>query len=122
MLPLERREAVMGRGGGEMSGSSKSPCVRHLTRYPQLPDYECKRILVFRVDRPLQDKNVTEMWIGATDQKEEDIWTWTDCSPWNFTKWRSSKQPNNSETIDGDGENCAVLHNNISEISRGLKR
>ena len=60
------------------------------------------------------------MWIGATDQKEEDIWTWTDCSLWNFTKWRSSKQPNNNQNIDCDGENCAVLHNNKSKISRGL--
>ena len=63
---------------------------------------------------------MTEMWIGATDLKEESIWTWTDCSQWNFTKWRSDTQPNNNKNIDGDGENCAVLHNNKSKISRGL--
>ena len=26
-------------------------------------------------------------WIGATDQKKEGSWEWTDCRPFNFTGW-----------------------------------
>ena len=49
----------------------------------------------------------------------EGNWTWTDCSPWNFTNWRGGGQPDNARNKDGDGENCAVLQTNKSRFGYG---
>ena len=54
----------------------------------------------------------SNIWIGATDQSNEGNWTWTDCSPWKFTRWGlrdGQQQPDNSRLVDGDGENCGLL-------------
>ena len=54
----------------------------------------------------------SSIWIGATDQAIEGNRTWTDCTPWNFTRWglrEGQQQPDNSRLVDGDGENCARL-------------
>ena len=47
-----------------------------------------------KVDRKNKE---THFWIGGTDQAEEGTWTWTDGSPWNFSKWgtKPKKQPDN---------------------------
>ena len=60
----------------------------------------------------LQEKTRYGTWIGGTDQFQEGNWTWTDCSPWKFTRWgiRSAHmQPDNSSSKDGDGENCLLF-------------
>ena len=41
-------------------------------------------------------------WIGGSDLKVENSWTWTDGSPWNYTDW-STGQP---EEANGDTEHC----------------
>ena len=40
-------------------------------------------------------------WLGGNDIAEEGVWTWTDCTPWNNTFWRSP-DPNNC----CGGEDC----------------
>ena len=52
-----------------------------------------------------------KVWIGATDQKEEGVWEWSDCSPFHFKDW----------VAEPDGErkdNCAVLYN-TNEHAKG---
>jgi len=77
------------------------------------------------------EKTPAGLWIGGTDQVEEGNWTWTDCSPWNFTRWGlrerwggDHQQPDNQRfmdysslsrdgvPVDGDGENCALFTGN----------
>lgn len=61
----------------------------------------------------LHDNTPNSIWVGGTDQRDEGNWTWTDCSPWNYTKWgirEGSQQPDNSSYRDGDGENCLLFH------------
>jgi len=60
-----------------------------------------------------QEKTPGGIWVGGTDQFQEKNWTWTDCSPWNFTRWgvrREHQQPDNSNHPDGDGEDCILFH------------
>ena len=72
-----------------------------------------KNICSIQYSWTLQEKTPLGIWIGGTDQSQEGNWTWTDCSPWNFTRWgvrRYHQQPDNSIHIDGDGEDCLVFH------------
>merc|ERR1712179_771674 len=55
------------------------------------------------------EKNSFFVWIGATDQKDEGIWKWTDCNPWNFAKWGKNEPDNGKTRYSSDDENCAVL-------------
>ena len=61
----------------------------------------------------LQEHNPGGIWIGAKRTEEDNNWMWTDCSPWNFTKW-GARQPDNSSNQDGAGENCALVIGNKS--------
>ena len=61
---------------------------------------------------------MNSIWVGGTDQFKERNWTWTDCSPWNFTRWGvragidgvDFQQPDDSQFKDGNGENCLIFH------------
>ena len=68
----------------------------------------------------LKEKTPNAVWIGGTDQREEGNWTWTDCSPWNFTRWgvrAGHQQPDNSNHRDGNGEDCALFHGkNVTNV------
>ena len=33
------------------------------------------------------DDGLDDIWVGGSDQEEKRVWTWTDGSPWNFTRW-----------------------------------
>ena len=50
----------------------------------------------------------TGIWIRAYESEREGNWKWSDCSPWNWTKWSPSwgGQPNNY----GGRENCAMIN------------
>ena len=65
-------------------------------------------------DSLLQEKALGGIWIGGSDEAKEGKWTWTDCSPWNFTRWgvrtAGCQQPDNSKAKDGDGQNCLLFH------------
>ena len=41
------------------------------------------------------DDGLDDIWVGGSDQEEKRVWTWTDGSPWNFTRWATGpvKQP-----------------------------
>jgi len=61
----------------------------------------------------LHEKTPGGIWIGGTDQSEEGNWTWTDCSPWNFTRWgvrQDHQQPDDSQFMDGHGQDCLLFH------------
>ena len=48
------------------------------------------------------------MYIGATDSRQENKWTWTDGTPWKYQNWYRG-EPNNA----GRGEDCGVLYNGV---------
>ena len=56
-------------------------------------------------------KRKIKVWIRATDQKEEGVWEWSDCSPFHFNDW----------VTEPDGkrkDNCAELYN-TNEHAKG---
>ncbi len=44
------------------------------------------------------------IWLGATDENEEGIWTWVTGEPWMYTNW-ADNQPDNYRKDDPGGEN-----------------
>ena len=79
-------------------------------------DYLTMNVSSFQISSTItfvyQEKNIRSIWVGGTDQFQERNWTWTDCSPWNFTRWGNRSgymQPDNVIAKDGNGEDCIVL-------------
>ena len=48
------------------------------------------------------------LWIGGTDAEEEEVWKWTDSSPWGFSDWLNN-EPNNFGFWDG--QDCLAYSN-----------
>ena len=48
------------------------------------------------------------LWIGGTDEEEEEVWKWTDSSPWGFSDWLNN-EPNNFGFWDG--QDCLAYSN-----------
>ena len=40
-----------------------------------------------------------KIWLGGTDKDEERTWSWSDCTPFDFTSW-GRKQPSNRGNED----------------------
>ena len=79
-------------------------------------DYLTMNVSSFQISSTItfvyQEKNIRSIWVGGTDQFKERNWTWTDCSPWNFTRWgvrQGHEQPDNSNHKDGEGEDCVLF-------------
>ena len=79
-------------------------------------DYLTMNVSSFQISSTItfvyQEKNIRSIWVGGTDQFQERNWTWTDCSPWNFTRWGNRSgymQPDNVIAKDGNGDDCIVL-------------
>jgi len=49
-------------------------------------------------------KGLEFMWIGGI--REENVWKWTDCTPWKFTAWAAG-EPNHALK----GEDCVSMYN-----------
>ena len=61
-----------------------------ITRYPFLP-FHCKT------------RNIGSSWTGGSDAANEGTWTWSDLTPFVYTKWRN-KEPSNT-----GNEDCLVM-------------
>lgn len=61
----------------------------------------------------LKGKN-TETWIGGVREPGNTTWVWTDCSPWNFTRWAGAEPKN-----ELDNEGC-LLHTPDNQWSEHL--
>ena len=108
---LEPGETVLGGGGKEMPGHGRSSSLSYNSGNTRLPATECKRRPNIHSDHSFQEKSIMTMWVGGTDQFQEGNWTWTDCNPWNFTRWGNRVghlQPDNSIAKDGNGEDCLL--------------
>ena len=42
----------------------------------------------------LKRRGLNGVWFGGNDIEEEDVWKWTDRTPWEFTNW-GPYSPNN---------------------------
>ena len=49
---------------------------------------------VFKMTRGIKQS----VWLGGTDEAEEYNWTWTDGTPWNYTRWMAG-EPNNGKIL-----------------------
>ena len=59
----------------------------------------------------LKGKN-TETWIGGVREPGNTTWVWTDCSPWNFTRWAGGEPKNE---LDKEGCLLRTYDNQWSE-------
>ena len=48
--------------------------------------------------------NYHKIWLGGTDKEEEGAWSWSDCTPFDYTSW-GNKQPSNG----GGHEDCMEM-------------
>jgi len=44
------------------------------------------------------------IWLGGNDFKQEGVWKWTDCTPWELELWGTTGQPDNA-----GGEHCLTI-------------
>ena len=44
------------------------------------------------------------IWLGGNDVKQEGVWKWTDCTPWELELWGTTGQPDNA-----GGEHCLTI-------------
>ena len=73
------------------------------------------------LERMVSNQN-DKIWLGGTDEEEEGAWSWSDCTPFDYTSW-GRKQPNNR----GGNEDCMEMiggsyKGKWSDISCGVKR
>ena len=65
----------------------------------------------------IKETNLRDIWVRGTDHIKERNWTWTDCSPWSFTRWGKRgdhQQPDNSIYKDDNGDDCLLFPGNKS--------
>jgi len=53
-------------------------------------------------------RGLDRVWLGGSDIKEEGVWNWIDCTPWEYTFWQSG-EPNNAVVEDRPVENCLEI-------------
>jgi len=89
-------------------GKAEKYCNDRKGHLASVPNMETHNYIKSRVK---SSDEKTHFWIGGTDKRHEGNWTWTDGSPWNFTKWGTTpnKQPDNFIN-----EDCLQIYSGFS--------
>ena len=55
------------------------------------------------------DLEIFKLWFGAIRGMDNMVWTWSDMSPWDFSKWGSGQESKEKQRAR-DRDHCGLLN------------